>query len=103
VVLTSDNPARAKTRSPSSPQMRARAGALVRQPQVQPDRAQAIALVLAAGRAAAQDVVLIAGKGHEDYQEVRRPAPAPSRIMAEARAALLARTRHSGGAGGMNA
>ncbi|MGI9152635.1 MAG: UDP-N-acetylmuramoyl-L-alanyl-D-glutamate--2,6-diaminopimelate ligase, partial [Rubrivivax sp.] len=32
------------------------------------DRAQAIAQVLA--QAAPQDVVLIAGKGHEDYQEV---------------------------------
>jgi murE/murF fusion protein len=35
---------------------------------VQPDRALAIAQTLA--RAAANDVLLIAGKGHEDYQEV---------------------------------
>ena len=34
----------------------------------QPDRAQAIAQALA--QAAAKDVLLIAGKGHEDYQEV---------------------------------
>ena len=36
--------------------------------QVQADRALAIAETLAA--AAAEDVVLLAGKGHEDYQEV---------------------------------
>ena len=36
--------------------------------QVQADRAQAIAGTLA--QAAANDVVLIAGKGHEDYQEI---------------------------------
>jgi UDP-N-acetylmuramoyl-L-alanyl-D-glutamate--2,6-diaminopimelate ligase len=42
--------------------------------QVEEDRARAIALAL--GQAGADDVVLIAGKGHEDYQEiggVRRP------------------------------
>lgn len=41
---------------------------------VEPDRARAIAQVLA--QAAASDVVLVAGKGHEDYQEIagqRRP------------------------------
>lgn len=35
---------------------------------VEPDRARAIAAVLA--QAAAADVVLVAGKGHEDYQEI---------------------------------
>jgi UDP-N-acetylmuramyl tripeptide synthase len=35
---------------------------------VQPDRALAIAQALS--EAAASDVLLIAGKGHEDYQEV---------------------------------
>jgi UDP-N-acetylmuramoyl-L-alanyl-D-glutamate--2,6-diaminopimelate ligase len=41
---------------------------------VEPDRARAIAQVLA--QAAPSDVVLVAGKGHEDYQEIagqRRP------------------------------
>jgi UDP-N-acetylmuramyl tripeptide synthase len=41
---------------------------------VEPDRALAIAQVLA--QAAPSDVVLVAGKGHEDYQEIagqRRP------------------------------
>ncbi len=36
--------------------------------QVQADRARAIAETIAA--AAREDVVLLAGKGHEDYQEV---------------------------------
>ena len=47
------------------------AGTTVR---AEPDRAAAIAQALA--EAGAHDVVLIAGKGHEDYQEtagVRRP------------------------------
>jgi len=35
---------------------------------VEPDRARAIALAIAAAGPA--DVVLVAGKGHEDYQEV---------------------------------
>ncbi|PKO54477.1 MAG: UDP-N-acetylmuramoyl-L-alanyl-D-glutamate--2,6-diaminopimelate ligase, partial [Betaproteobacteria bacterium HGW-Betaproteobacteria-2] len=33
-----------------------------------PDRAQAIALAI--GQAGAGDMVLVAGKGHEDYQEI---------------------------------
>jgi len=59
------------------------------------DRAQAIAF--AVGRAMAEDVVLIAGKGHEDYQEtggVRRPFS----DIDEARAALASR-RGPNGAG----
>jgi UDP-N-acetylmuramoyl-L-alanyl-D-glutamate--2,6-diaminopimelate ligase len=36
---------------------------------VEPDRAKAVAMALA--MADAQDVVLIAGKGHEDYQEIK--------------------------------
>lgn len=72
VVLTSDNP---RSESPQ---------AIIEQIQrglppgcdawVEPDRAVAIARALAAAQA--PDVVLVAGKGHEDYQEtagVRRP------------------------------
>ena len=66
VVLTSDNP---RGESPQAilaqilPALGGQTGVLV-----EPDRSLAIrrALVLAAP----QDVVLIAGKGHEDYQEV---------------------------------
>ena len=91
VVLTSDNP---RSEDPLTILAQIRQGlppsATV---EVELDRAQAIAGVL--GRAAAQDVVLIAGKGHEDYQEVagvRRPFS----DMAQARAALQARTAHGG-------
>ena len=91
VVLTSDNP---RSEDPLTILAQIRQGlppsATV---EVELDRAQAIAGVL--GRAAAQDVVLIAGKGHENYQEVaglRRPFS----DMAQARAALQARTAHGG-------
>ena len=66
VVLTSDNP---RSESPQAilaqilPALNGFVGIVV-----EPDRALAIARALA--MAAPQDVVLIAGKGHEDYQEV---------------------------------
>jgi UDP-N-acetylmuramyl-tripeptide synthetase len=66
VVLTSDNP---RTESPQAilaqilPALQDQAGVVV-----EPDRALAIRRALVC--AAPQDVVLIAGKGHEDYQEV---------------------------------
>ena len=72
VVLTSDNP-RGEAPQTIVEQIRpglSGHGAV----EVQLDRARAIAQ--AVGRAAAQDVVLVAGKGHEDYQEtggVRQP------------------------------
>jgi UDP-N-acetylmuramoyl-L-alanyl-D-glutamate--2,6-diaminopimelate ligase len=67
VCLTSDNP-RSEDPLAILRQMVAglRHAAAVR---VEPDRARAIAGVVAA--AAASDVVLIAGKGHEDYQEIQ--------------------------------
>ena len=96
VVLTSDNP---RSEDPLAILMQIRQGLVPGAPgasaEVEPDRAQAIASVL--GRAAAQDVVLIAGKGHEDYQEaagVRRPFS----DLAQARAALQARAARGGGA-----
>ena len=55
---------------------------------VQVDRAAAIAEVLA--RADARDVVLIAGKGHEDYQETKGVRH-PFSDMAEAQKALAVR------------
>jgi UDP-N-acetylmuramoyl-L-alanyl-D-glutamate--2,6-diaminopimelate ligase len=66
VVLTSDNP---RTESPQFILEQMVAG--LTDPaaaQVVIDRAEAIAL--AVSRAQAADVVLLAGKGHEDYQEV---------------------------------
>jgi len=58
--------------------------------QVQADRALAIAQTIAA--AAAEDVVLLAGKGHEDYQEVAGHKH-PFSDHAHAQAALDARRR----------
>jgi UDP-N-acetylmuramoyl-L-alanyl-D-glutamate--2,6-diaminopimelate ligase len=66
VVLTSDNP---RSESPVSI-LDAMAAGLVSKGQavLEIDRAQAIDLALQA--ASPSDVVVIAGKGHEDYQEV---------------------------------
>ncbi|RJP67300.1 MAG: UDP-N-acetylmuramoyl-L-alanyl-D-glutamate--2,6-diaminopimelate ligase [Comamonadaceae bacterium] len=55
---------------------------------VEPDRARAIALAVA--RADARDVVLIAGKGHEDYQDVMG-VKKPFSDLLHARAALAQR------------
>jgi len=72
VIITSDNP-----RSEMPDTIIAQIHAGVRNPdrvQIEPDRARAIATALE--QAGAQDVVLLAGKGHEDYQEtagIKRP------------------------------
>ncbi|MDR0274307.1 MAG: UDP-N-acetylmuramoyl-L-alanyl-D-glutamate--2,6-diaminopimelate ligase [Burkholderiaceae bacterium] len=55
---------------------------------VEPDRARAIALAIE--QAQATDVILIAGKGHEDYQEMRGQRT-PFSDQREARAALQRR------------
>lgn len=66
IVLTSDNP---RSESPQAIIDNIVQGLTApRRVQVQVQRAQAIALALAS--ASPQDVVLIAGKGHEDYQEI---------------------------------
>lgn len=64
VVITSDNP-----RSEQPDAITAQIAAGARPPfAVEPDRARAIAMAIAGARAG--DVVLIAGKGHERYQEI---------------------------------
>ena len=72
MVLTSDNP---RSESPEAILAQMVAGLSQAQAaQVEPDRALAIATAIV--QAQPQDVVLIAGKGHEAYQEVagvRRP------------------------------
>ena len=65
VVLTSDNP---RHEDPLQILAAIRAGLQADPLALVADRAEAIAL--AVQRAAPQDVVLVAGKGHEDYQEV---------------------------------
>ncbi len=67
LVLTSDNP---RSEDPARILEQMQAGLL--RPEaahVDPDRAAAIAHVVA--QASARDVILLAGKGHEDYQEIR--------------------------------
>ncbi|APW47664.1 UDP-N-acetylmuramoyl-L-alanyl-D-glutamate--2,6-diaminopimelate ligase [Rhodoferax antarcticus] len=66
VMVTSDNP----RSEPADAIISQILLGLVGEPHVmvEPDRARAIAEVLA--QAAAADVVLVAGKGHEDYQEI---------------------------------
>ena len=84
VLVTSDNP-RGEVPAAIVQQIVAgmQPGALV-----QVDRAAAIAQAIA--QAAPQDVVLLAGKGHEDYQEVMG-VKRPFSDMAEAQRALAAR------------
>jgi UDP-N-acetylmuramoyl-L-alanyl-D-glutamate--2,6-diaminopimelate ligase len=66
VVLTSDNP---RSEKPEGIISQILLGCKGQRPRiVEPDRALAIAQTLA--QAAPEDVVLLAGKGHEDYQEV---------------------------------
>jgi UDP-N-acetylmuramoyl-L-alanyl-D-glutamate--2,6-diaminopimelate ligase len=92
-VLTSDNP---RSEDPLLILQQMVAG-LTRSAQalVEADRAQAIAL--AVQRADPRDVVLIAGKGHEDYQEVMG-VKKPFSDLAQARAALAQRVSTQGAA-----
>ena len=86
VVLTSDNP-RSENPVHILGQMivgLANPGAAL----VEPDRAAAIAMAVA--RAQAADVVLIAGKGHEDYQDIQG-VKTPFSDLVHARQALAAR------------
>ena len=89
VVLTSDNP---RSENPDSILQQMLQG--LHRPQairVLPDRAEAIAWSVQ--NAAAQDVVLIAGKGHEDYQEIAGVRH-PFSDVAHARLALQHRRAH---------
>ncbi len=72
LIITSDNP-RFEEPHKIIEQVLSGVSAL-HHPQVEADRAAAIAIAIE--QASAEDIVLIAGKGHEDYQEVqgeRRP------------------------------
>jgi UDP-N-acetylmuramoyl-L-alanyl-D-glutamate--2,6-diaminopimelate ligase len=86
LVLTSDNP---RSESPAAILKDMVAG-LQRAAQalVEEDRARAVSLAI--GRAADADVVLVAGKGHEDYQEIDGQRK-PFSDRDAARHALLAR------------
>jgi UDP-N-acetylmuramyl-tripeptide synthetase len=86
VVVTSDNP---RSEKPENIISQILLGLSHHQcVQVQADRGQAIAETIA--RAAPEDVVLLAGKGHEDYQEIAG-TKLPFSDKLQAQAALLAR------------
>ena len=87
VVVTSDNP---RTEKPENIISQILLGLSRREcVEVQADRAKAIAGTIAA--AGAHDVVLLAGKGHEDYQEIAG-VKHPFDDKVHARAALDARS-----------
>ncbi len=92
VVLTNDNP---RDENPAFILLQIVAGLKGSQERVKviEDRAKAIAD--AVRDAADADVILIAGKGHEDYQEVRG-VKRPFSDLAQARAALQARAQRKG-------
>ena len=88
VVVTSDNP---RSEKPEAIISQILVGLSHNESvQVQSDRAIAIAQTIAS--AAREDVILLAGKGHEDYQEVNGVKNPFSDIL-HARAALDARAR----------
>jgi UDP-N-acetylmuramoyl-L-alanyl-D-glutamate--2,6-diaminopimelate ligase len=85
LVLTSDNP---RTEDPLHILAQMRAGLQRPEPvEVEPDRAVAIAATIA--QAGPRDVVLLAGKGHEDYQEIAG-VKQPFSDLEQGRRALLA-------------
>jgi murE/murF fusion protein len=86
VLVTSDNPRSEKPDAIISQILLGLTGQSA--VMVQPDRALAIAQAI--GQAAPRDVILLAGKGHEDYQEVAGQR-LPFSDLVQARAALAAR------------
>jgi UDP-N-acetylmuramyl-tripeptide synthetase len=94
VVVTSDNPRSEKPQSIISQILLGLAGH--KPVTVESDRALAIAQTMAL--ATAHDVVLIAGKGHEDYQEVAGQR-LPFSDLEQVRQALQAWTASSGAGG----
>jgi len=86
IVLTSDNP---RSESPDSILDDIAAG-VPAGTAAQREADRAVAIRRALGEADARDVVLLAGKGHEDYQEIQGQRRAFSDVD-EARAALIER------------
>ena len=93
VVVTSDNPRREKVEAIISQILLGLEGC--KTVSVQSDRAQAIAWTLQ--QASPQDVVLVAGKGHEGYQEIAGQR-LPFSDRAEVQKALRARAATQQGA-----
>ncbi|MEO7152502.1 MAG: UDP-N-acetylmuramoyl-L-alanyl-D-glutamate--2,6-diaminopimelate ligase [Burkholderiaceae bacterium] len=95
VVLTSDNP---RDENPAFILLQIVAGLQGSQAGVKVIEDRARAIREAVRDAADADVILVAGKGHEDYQEVRG-VRRPFSDLAVARAALATRTPRAGGRG----
>src|SRR4029078_12922095 len=94
VVVTSDNP---RTEKPEAIISQILLGLSHREcVQVQADRARAIAESIAAAQPG--DVILLAGKGHEDYQEIAG-VKHPFSDQAHAQKALGARAQRSSSGG----
>jgi len=87
VIVTSDNP---RDEDPAAILQQIRAGIARADALLVENRREAIAIALR--EADAKDVVLIAGKGHEDYQEIAGVRH-PYSDAAEARAALGRRSQ----------
>ena len=71
--ITSDNP---RSEAPAAIMTQIRAGMPADLPSLHEYEDRAAAIATAVAHAAGNDVILVAGKGHEDYQEiqgVRRP------------------------------
>ncbi|MFZ5907681.1 MAG: UDP-N-acetylmuramoyl-L-alanyl-D-glutamate--2,6-diaminopimelate ligase [Nitrospirota bacterium] len=66
VIITSDNP---RSEEPESIIRDIEAGVIRRNYLVEPDRREAIRRAIHMGRAG--DIILVAGKGHEEYQEIK--------------------------------
>jgi UDP-N-acetylmuramoyl-L-alanyl-D-glutamate--2,6-diaminopimelate ligase len=92
VVLTSDNP---RTESPEAI-VAAMVRGLSRQASAQIQLDRALAIDGAVAQAAAQDVVLVAGKGHESEQEIMG-VRYPFSDVAQARSALQQRAAQQQG------
>ena len=91
MVVTSDNP---RSEEPGHILHQILLGTIAGETvRAEPDRAAAIAQVLA--EADARDVVLIAGKGHEDYQDVMG-VKKPFSDLVQAREALAQRAAAPG-------
>jgi UDP-N-acetylmuramoyl-L-alanyl-D-glutamate--2,6-diaminopimelate ligase len=90
IVITSDNPREEDPLEIIGAIVDGMPSPVRQQTIVEPDRGAAIAMAVA--RAAVDDVVIVAGKGHENYQEVRgRRLPMSDHALV--RAALKGRSR----------
>ena len=92
-VITSDNP---RSEDPSTIMAAVRAGFSIHSPVLEPDRRSAIEL--AVSRARADDVVVIAGKGHETTQTTgERVEPFDDRVVAAEAVRALGHDTSGGG------